>query len=148
MSMDLTLLSNSSSLNLNSLSEKQQEINERLESLKASKRPVLNDYLDEDKQKKKKEAAGDSFTLTDNASATRESNYSQLDAIEKYRHMLTQSQKLNVVNAINQPEKTIKEMDKIIERTLRQGVSPEDQANLQKALQTKQIAQKRLDMLA
>lgn len=148
MSVDLTLLNSGNALNLANLSENQREINERLDSAKAARRPVLNDFLDDDKQKQKKETAGDSFTLTNNAVASRESNYAQLDAIEKYRHMLTQSQKLNVVNAINQPEKTIKEMDKIIERTLRQGMTPEDQANLQRALQTKQIAQKRLDMLA
>ncbi len=144
MSVDLTILNNSNALNIKNLSTEQREVNERLAELKSSQRPVLNDFLDEEKQKKN--FIEDSFTPSNGW--VQESNYTQLDAIEKYRHMLSQSQKLNIANAINQPEKTIKEADKIIEQTLRKGLTPEDKANLQKALYTKKVAQQRLDRLA
>ncbi|MDD3000680.1 MAG: hypothetical protein PHF29_02885 [Candidatus Riflebacteria bacterium] len=125
---------------LKTLSDSSQTLLDKVSSLD---RPTLNDYIDEGK--KKKSSVTDAFTM--NTSSTSESNYSQLSALEKYRYILSQSQKIDVNDAINQPEKTLKEAEKIIDRTLKQGLSDADKANLQKALQAKQIAQQRLDMI-
>jgi hypothetical protein len=138
-----TAMSNNLSVQNNPLRTLSDTSQTLLDKAKQADRPTLNDYIDQDK--KKKSSAVDSFTM--NSGSTAESNYGQLNALEKYRYILSQSQKIDVNDAINQPEKTLEEAEKIIERTLKQGLSDADKANLQKALQAKQIAQQRLDML-
>ena len=94
-----TAMSNNLSVQNNLLRTLSDTSQTLLDKAKQADRPTLNDYRSGQKEKS---SAVDSFTM--NSASTAESNYGQLNALEKYRYILSQSQKIDVNDAINQRE--------------------------------------------
>ncbi len=71
-----------------------------------------------------------------------------MSSIEKYKYMMEQAQNMAKVDTTEpDAEKLLSQSEKIIQQALSQGISASDTINLTKALNAKQIALSRLDMI-
>lgn len=148
-SVNSSILQNiTSKLGLNNSNTNNDELQKALNKANTASRPTLYDYIDGKAPQKNKKSITDYLSLY--SGNNNETGYEQMSGIDKYKYIQAQAQAKDIEynNVITNPQEALESAEKIIQRTLAQGVSENDIDNLQKALQAKQIALSRLNMLA
>ena len=135
-------------LGLNNSNANNQDLQNAINKVNTKSRPTLLDYMDGKEPQKNKKSVSDYLSLF--SGNTNETGYEQMSGIEKYKYIQAQAQAKDIEysNIITNPEEALDSAEKIIQRTLAQGLSDNDIDNLQKALQAKQIALSRINTLA
>ena len=148
-SVNSSILQNiTSKLGLNNSNTNNDELQKALNKANTASRPTLYDYIDGKEPQKNKKSITDYLSLY--SGNNNETGYEKMSGIDKYKYIQAQAQAKDIEynNVITNPQEALESAEKIIQRTLAQGVSENDIDNLQKALQAKQIALSRLNMLA